>query len=249
METGTSGRVIGLDFRGSGRSGNLTGTSGRVIGLDFRGSGRSGNGLQGSIPFDLKDTLPFLQTLYLEGNSGLTRCIPENLFDVLPNGLATLDLPTCEDTCAWGAALPDPNNSDFLADCEALLAARNSLTASTNSDVLDWSARMPIGDWRGVHLGGSPERVIRLEITQPPRLWGYLSAELGKLSKLQVLNLSYNGLRGGIPEEVEDLTSLHTLTLRSNRLAGGIPVELTRLTNLRILDLSDNDLRGRYHEI
>ena len=222
-----------------------TGTSGRVIGLDFRGSGRSGNGLQGSIPFDLKDTLPFLQTLYLEGNSGLTRCIPENLFDVLPNGMATLDLPTCEDTCAWGAALPDPNNSDLLADCEALLAARNSLTASTNSDVLDWSARMPIGDWRGVHPDGSPERVIRLEITQPPRLRGYLSAELGKLSKLQILNLSYNGLRGEIPEEVEDLTSLHTLILRSNRLDGGIPVELTRLINLRILDLSDNDLRGR----
>ena len=222
-----------------------TDTSGRVIGLDFRGSGRSGNGLQGSIPFDLKDTLPFLQTLYLEGNSGLTRCIPENLFDVPTNDLDTLNLPTCEDTCAWGAALPDPNNSDLLADCEALLAARNSLTSSTNNDVLDWSARMPIGDWRGVHLGGSPERVIRLEITQPPRLRGYLSAELGKLSKLQVLNLSYNGLRGEIPEEVEDLTSLHTLTLRSNRLAGGIPVELTRLTNLRILDLSDNDLRGR----
>ena len=220
-----------------------TNNRGRVTRLDFRGSDRRGNGLQGHMSEDLIDILPELLTLYLEGNSGLANCVPESLYDVQNNDLRELDLPACEETCAWGAALPDPADSGLVADCEALLAARNSLTAGRNSDVLDWSARIPIGDWSGVYLGGSPQRVTRFETTQ--ELWGYLSAELGKLSNLEVLNLSYTFLRGRIPEELEDLANLHTLNLGGNRLEGGIPPELTRLTNLQTLDLSDNDLRGR----
>ena len=59
-----------------------TNARGRVKMLDFRRRNLEGNGLRGPIPPDLKDTFPFLQTLYLEGNSDLTKCIPENLFDV-----------------------------------------------------------------------------------------------------------------------------------------------------------------------
>ena len=228
-----------------------TDTRGRVVKLDFRGSDRRGSGLQGSIPADLKDTLPFLQTLYLEGNNGLTKCIPEILFGVQTNDLVTLGvtlgLPTCEDTCAWGAALPDPDNGDLVADCEALLQAHNSLAANSASDALDWSTRKPIGGggWRGVRLDGSPERVVGLEIAPPPQLWGYLSSELARLSNLQTLDLSDNRLLGKIPDEFKDLTNLHTLNLQGNQLTGGIPRELSGLTNLRILDLSDNDLSGR----
>ena len=219
-----------------------TNDEGRVVKLDLRRSGQRGNGLQGSLPSDLKDALPFLHTLYLGGNSGLTECVREDLLAVKTNDLASLNLPTCEDTCAWGEALPDPNNQGLVADCEALLAARDTLTAGQKSERLNWSAREPIGNWRGVVRGGNPERVIKLEIEQPPRLWGYLSGELAKLSSLQVLTLANAGLQGEIPEELKDLASLHTLNLQGNQLAGGIPRELSGLTNLRILDLSDNDL-------
>ena len=217
-----------------------TNAGGRVVKLDLRG-----NGLQGPLPSDLKDTLPFLHTLYLGGNSGLTECVREDLLDVQTNDLDDLDsfnLPTCEDTCAWGGALPDPNNQGLVADCEALLAARNTLTAGQQSERLNWSARELIGTWRGVSRGGSPERVIGLEIEQPPGLWGYLSGELAKLSSLQVLTLANAGLRGEIPEELKDLASLHTLKLQGNQLTGGIPRELSGLTSLHTLDLSDNDL-------
>ena len=217
-----------------------TNAGGRVVKLDLRG-----NGLQGPLPSDLKDTLPFLHTLYLGGNSGLTECVREDLLDVQTNDLDDLDsfnLPTCEDTCAWGGALPDPNNQGLVADCEALLAARNTLTAGQQSERLNWSARELIGTWRGVSRGGSPERVIKLEIEQPPGLWGYLSGELAKLSSLQVLTLANAGLRGEIPEELKDLASLHTLNLQGNQLTGGIPRELSGLTSLHTLDLSENDL-------
>ena len=220
-----------------------TNAGGRVEKLDLRGSGQGGNGLQGSLPSDLKDTLPFLHTLYLGGNGGLTECVREDLLGVRTNDLATsLDLPTCEDTCAWGGALPDPNNQGLLADCEALLAARDTLTAGQPSGRLNWSAREPIGNWRGVERDGNPERVIRFKIEQPPRLWGYISREIAKLSGLQVLTLADAGLRGEIPEELKDLASLNTLNLQGNQLTGGIPRELSGLTSLHTLDLSENDL-------
>ena len=223
-----------------------TDTRGRVVKLDLRGSDRRGSGLQGRLPANLKVTLPFLQTLYLEGNNGLTKCIPEDLFYVQTNDLklASLNLPTCEDTCAWGGALPDPNNQGLVADCEALLAARDTLTAGQPSGRLNWSAREHIGTWRGVVREGNPERVIRLEIEQPPLLWGYISREIAKLSGLQVLTLANAGLRGEIPEELKDLASLNTLNLQGNQLNGGIPRELSGLTSLHTLDLSDNELDG-----
>ena len=79
----------------------------------------------------------------------------------------------------------------------------------------------------------------------PPRLWGYLSAELGNLSNLQILNLSGNRLMGKIPAELQGLTNLHTLDLHGNQLTGGIPSRLSRLADLQTLDLSDNELSMR----
>ena len=220
-----------------------TNTGGRVVKLDLRGSGQRGNGLQGPLPSDLKDTLPFLDTLYLAGNGGLIECVREDLLLGVPaHDLTFLDLPTCEDTCAWGEALPDPNNQGLVADCEALLSARDTLTAGRPGGRLNWSTREPIGTWRGVVREGNPERVIRLEIEQPPRLWGYISGDIAKLSGLQVLTLANAGLRGEIPEELKDLASLNTLNLQGNQLNGGIPRELSGLTSLHTLDLSENDL-------
>ena len=135
-----------------------------------------------------------------------------------------------------------------MADCEALLAALNSLTVDSASNALDWSTREPIAGWRGVYPGGSPERVIKFEIKQPPRLRGYLSAELARLSSLQILDLSDNRLRGEIWDDFGDLANLHALNLQGNRLTGGIPRELSGLTNLETLDLSDNELDGRIPE-
>ena len=76
-------------------------------------------------------------------------------------------------------------------------------------------------------------------------MWGYLSAELGNLSNLQILNLSGNRLMGKIPVELEGLTNLHTRDLQGNQLTGGIPSRLSRLANLQTLDLSDNELSMR----
>ena len=73
-------------------------------------------------------------------------------------------------------------------------------------------------------------------------LSGEIPAELGSLSNLTLLQLSYNALSGEIPAELGSLSNLTKLRLRSNDLSGEIPAELGSLSNLTYLELSQNDL-------
>ncbi|CAN6311641.1 unnamed protein product [Urochloa humidicola] len=61
---------------------------------------------------------------------------------------------------------------------------------------------------------------------------------------LEYLDLSYNALTGGIPEEFGDMAVLQVLDLARNNLTGGIPASLGRLRNLGVFDVSHNALSG-----
>ncbi len=65
-------------------------------------------------------------------------------------------------------------------------------------------------------------------------------SELGKLTNLKSLDLSFNRLTS-VPAELGELTNLKTLDLRDNRLTN-FPRELGKLTKLMTLDLSTNKL-------
>ncbi|CAA6670456.1 unnamed protein product [Spirodela intermedia] len=65
---------------------------------------------------------------------------------------------------------------------------------------------------------------------------------LGELRKLEILNLRYNNLRGGIQTFVGNLSNLHALDLTGNGLQVGMPYVLGHLKKLRILNLSGNQL-------
>ena len=73
---------------------------------------------------------------------------------------------------------------------------------------------------------------------------GPIPPELGKLTKLELLRLSNNGLTGPIPPELGQLTQLTSLDLSGNGLTGPIPPELGKLTKLEFLRLSNNGLTG-----
>ena len=75
-------------------------------------------------------------------------------------------------------------------------------------------------------------------------LSGTLPSELGVLSDLQHLWLSWNALTGEIPSQLGALHNLWSLVLNGNRLVGPIPVQLGNLANLRSLWLNFNDLTG-----
>ncbi|CAN0189920.1 unnamed protein product, partial [Ectocarpus sp. 4 AP-2014] len=76
------------------------------------------------------------------------------------------------------------------------------------------------------------------------QLTGAIPAQLGALNSVTLLDLSKNQLSGYIPPELGKLRELKTLRLRTNQLTGAIPMELGRLAVLEYLDLGGNELTG-----
>ena len=98
-------------------------------------------------------------------------------------------------------------------------------------------------DWDGVRLGGTPQRVTRLDLDENA-LTGSIPEELGRLSRLRELLLDRNALTGELLEELGNLTQLRNLYVADSQLTGAIPQELASLPNLTILILGGNSFTG-----
>ncbi len=156
------------------------------------------------------------------------------------------------------------HNAELEADRATLLDIRDALRGDAS---LNWATEVPITEWEGVLLDGSPARVaglflndLRLSGTIPPELGalpglgalnlrnneltGTIPPRLGELGGLFVLILMGNDLSGAIPPELGDLARLEVLDLGANRLSGAIPPELGNLVNLREFSLDGNELSG-----
>ena len=146
--------------------------------------------------------------------------------------------------CAARVVVPKATaNPGLVRDCEVLLKVQAAW-----QHTLNWSTDLPLGEWVGVELGGSPPRVRALQLArwiEPPRswkklgLWGTIPPELGALDHLQVLNLSGNVLTGTIPPELGQLKRLVELDLTGNYLGGSVPPELGALAALKVLALGN----------
>ena len=73
---------------------------------------------------------------------------------------------------------------------------------------------------------------------------GNLPEEIGALSSLDTLWLSYNNLTGDIPESITQLGQLTYLEFSSNNFTGSIPEDIGALSNLKYLYLNTNKLSG-----
>ena len=152
------------------------------------------------------------------------------------HGFAQLPpLSECSDAVPSAAS-----NPGLVANCEALLAARDTLAGS---GTLNWSGSTAIAAWDGVTVDGSPPRVTKLNL-RDSQLTGTIPPELGGLASLAELSLGDNRLTGPIPLQLASLTNLEILALGGNQLTGPIPAWLGSLTNLRELWLYDNQLTG-----
>ena len=132
------------------------------------------------------------------------------------------------------------SNPGLVADCEALLAARDTLAGSRT---LNWSGSTAIAAWDGVTLSGSPLRVTSLVLSDS-QLTGTIPPELGNLNNLERLNLTRNQLTGDIPPELSLLTNLQLLALGGNQSTGPIPTWLGSLAKLQELQLWGNQFTG-----
>ncbi|KAE9455852.1 hypothetical protein C3L33_12247, partial [Rhododendron williamsianum] len=92
-------------------------------------------------------------------------------------------------------------------------------------------------------IGGLTE-LRSLDLSFNKGLTGSLSSSLGDLQKLNILILAGCGFSGNIPDELGSLTELSFLALNSNNFTGKIPASLGNLSKLYWLDLADNQLTG-----
>ncbi|KAG5527457.1 hypothetical protein RHGRI_028374 [Rhododendron griersonianum] len=91
---------------------------------------------------------------------------------------------------------------------------------------------------------GSLSKLTHLDLSFNPGLQGVLPPTLGNLTQLVHLNLAAANFEGPIPSSIGNLRNLIQLDLNSNNLIGSIPPEIGNLENLFELDLSCNSLRG-----
>ncbi|XP_061354222.1 leucine-rich repeat receptor protein kinase HPCA1-like [Gastrolobium bilobum] len=151
---------------------------------------------------------------------------------------------------------------DVTNDFRALESLRDSWQSTTPS----WVGSDPCNGWDGIKCKNS--RVISISLPGTG-LTGQLSGDIGSLSELETLDLSYNrdltgplpqeignlkklsklilvgcGFTGPIPDEIGSLQQLVFLSLNSNYFVGPIPPSIGNLSNLIWLDLTDNQLDG-----
>ena len=124
----------------------------------------------------------------------------------------------------------------------ALVALYDATDGANWTRSLNWSTDVPVADWAGVVVDDSGS-VTGLSL-RGAGLSGSIPAEVGSLTDLGALDLSFNALSGPLPAEVGNLTSLVTLDLAYTRLSGSIPAEVGNLVGLEFLDLAYSGLSG-----
>jgi Leucine-rich repeat (LRR) protein len=125
------------------------------------------------------------------------------------------------------------------SEYDALVALYVSTDGDNWVDNTHWLT--DTADWFGVITENGHVVELWLDNNQ---LAGQLPSELGNLTSLRVLQLSYNQLTGSIPVALSELSNLVYMWLSANQLTGTIPPELGNLGTLVSLSFSVNLLTG-----
>ncbi|XVF82910.1 hypothetical protein PTKIN_Ptkin16aG0089000 [Pterospermum kingtungense] len=165
-----------------------------------------------------------LEKLYLWDNN-LSGKIPDSISNA--SNLRILEL---EKNSFFGLI---PNTLGNLRFLEILRLWSNHLTTKTSTD--DWSFLYSLASCRYLHV---------LDLSYNP-LDGILPTSISNLStSLQYLYLNGCNIKGNIPMEMGTLSNMVDLDLSFNELSGSIPATIGRIKNLQGLYLSNNKLEG-----
>lgn len=164
-------------------------------------------------------------------------------FDLHPDGVINL-LDYSIFTSNWDKTFPVP-----LSERDVLVALYNATDGANWTNNTNWLTNNDISTWHGVSVSNGLVTGLVLAGNQ---LTGEIPKELGNLTNLEELNLSFNQLSGEIPAALGNLSNLKKLWLVGNpagnpvgnQLSGTLPEELGNLTNLEVLILNYNQLSG-----
>ncbi|KAJ0984883.1 hypothetical protein J5N97_003239 [Dioscorea zingiberensis] len=134
------------------------------------------------------------------------------------------------------------------------------------------SSSSSVCSWRGVVCDAKKERVIGLVASGLGLSGSMPENTIGKLSELQILDLSSNGItslssdfwdlgsslrklnfssnriNGSLPNNIVNFGMLESLDLSFNGFSGELPTALGGLSSLRVLNLSGNRFQGSFPE-
>ncbi|KAJ0796248.1 putative protein kinase RLK-Pelle-LRR-VIII-1 family [Helianthus annuus] len=91
---------------------------------------------------------------------------------------------------------------------------------------------------------GQLSELQMLDLSYNKGLTGSLTSDIGNLNKLSSLILVGCGFNGPLPDSLGSLPQLSYLALNSNGFTGRIPPSIGKLTKLYWLDIADNKLSG-----
>ncbi|WOK95546.1 putative leucine-rich repeat receptor-like protein kinase [Canna indica] len=83
-----------------------------------------------------------------------------------------------------------------------------------------------------------------LDLSYNPDLGGALPSSIGNLNQLSTLSLPGCSFNGPLPETLGNLDNLTFLALNNNKFTGRLPASLGRLSQVYWLDVADNQLSG-----
>ena len=112
---------------------------------------------------------------------------------------------------------PSEHERLLIEDRNHLLSLRDRLAGWDRA--LNWHPAVPVENWTGVTVAGSPPRVTKLRLPDS-HLGGELSGLLGELTGLTELRLENNRLNGSIPSKLLQLENLTYLYLRREQVGG-----------------------------
>ncbi|KAF3580383.1 hypothetical protein DY000_02034306 [Brassica cretica] len=111
----------------------------------------------------------------------------------------------------------------------------------TSAQAYNFSA--PFCSWQGLFCDSNNEHVTLLIATGMGLSGPIPDTTLGKLSKLQSLDLSNNRI-SALPSDFWSLTTLKSLNLSFNQISGSFPSNVGNFGQLESLDLSHNNFSG-----
>lgn len=135
-------------------------------------------------------------------------------------------------------ACQQPNTDGFFLS--EFLKKMDLSSSSSSSQTYNFSGSS-FCSWQGVSCDAQKEHVVEFSASGIGLSGSVPDTTIGKLSKLQSLDLSSNNITG-LPPDFWSLSSLKSLNLSFNQISGSLPNNIGNYGSLEILDLSENNL-------